>query len=282
MRPSRLIRFPRPARRFDPSAPVIGRLGPLVTRLARSKEELRAAQALRYRVFYEELSAIPSATARFLKRDKDRFDRHCDHLLVIDTSLPAPGIVGTYRLLLDRHARDAGGFYSQSEFDLSPLTSANSGRNMLELGRSCILPKYRSKRTMELLWHGIWAYCLRNNVDIMFGCASFAGTSLQDHAAALGWLSRTARLDRIEDCPVNTPAGVDLAALEDAPCDERRIVAALPPLLKGYLRVGARIGSHAFVDRQFNTIDVLVVLKVSDIHPRYVSHYGADASRFAA
>ncbi|MEL6946330.1 MAG: GNAT family N-acyltransferase [Pseudomonadota bacterium] len=268
--------------RLDPAAPVLGRLGSLIVRLARTKSEVRAAQALRYKVFYEEMSAQPSAANRLLKRDKDRYDRYCDHLLVIEQTADGEKIVGTYRLLLPEHAATAGGYYSQSEFDLTKVLAQNPAKRFMELGRSCILPAYRSKRTMELLWHGTWHYALENAVDVLFGCASFAGTDPDAFAGSFALLQQGSTLDDSEDCASVIADAVSLKTYADAPFDPRRALFALPPLLKGYLRLGAQVASHAVIDRQFGTTDVLVVLKVANISPRYLSHFKADASRFAA
>jgi len=273
--------LPKPKRSLNPAAPLLGKLGHLETRLARTKADICAAQSIRYRVFYEELGAIAPPSMKVLRRDKDAFDKHCDHLLVIDRSVGKGKIVGTYRLLLEDHACSVGGFYSEGEFDLVPLIAANPGHRLMELGRSCILPDYRSKRVMELLWQGTWAYAVKNSVDILFGCASFPGTDPQAHGAALSWLAQNATLGE-GDCPAATPDSLTLSNLNADIGNERRAVAALPPLLKGYLRLGAKIGSQAVIDRQFDTIDVFVVLKVADINPRYLAHYGADASRFTA
>ncbi len=279
--PSSQSRFLKPKRVLDPAAPLLGKLGVIETRLARTKAEIRSAQSVRYTVFYDELGATAPPAMKILRRDKDSFDRHCDHLLVLDTSNNSKRIVGTYRLLLDDHAESARGFYSESEFDLTPLKAASRGKRLMELGRSCILPDYRSKRVMELLWQGSWAYCVNNNVDIMFGCASFHGTDPEQHSAALSWLAENAALTG-EDCRSTRTDSLKLTELGRFSGNERRALASLPPLLKGYLRLGAKIGSHAVIDKQFGTIDVLVVLKVADINPRYLAHYGADASRFAA
>ncbi|MEM1038086.1 MAG: GNAT family N-acyltransferase [Pseudomonadota bacterium] len=269
-------------RKLDPNAPVIGRLGSLVVRLARTRTEVRAAQALRYKVFYEEMSAKPSAANRLLRRDKDRYDRYCDHLLVIEQSGTSETIVGTYRLLLPENAAAAGGYYSQSEFDLAKVLKVNSGKRFLELGRSCILPEYRSKRTMELLWHGTWSYALTNKIDILFGCASFEGTDPQAFSGSFAMLQQNSMLPDEEDCTSPLKASVSLHGFAEASFDPRRALFALPPLLKGYLRLGAKVASHAVIDRQFGTTDVLVVLKVAEISPRYLSHFKTDASRFAA
>jgi len=270
-----------PEYRLDPEARSLGKLGHLETRLARNEAEIHAAQTVRYQVFYEELGAVAPPELKLIHRDKDRFDHFCDHLLVIDTSGENEKIAGTYRLLLDKHATAAGGYYSESEFDLSSLKHANHGERLMELGRSCILPDYRSKRVMELLWQGTWAYAVNNKVDILFGCASFTGTDPQKHRTALSWLAENAILES-GDCPATVADKVDLTKIADNGADGRKALAALPPLLKGYLRLGAKVASHAVIDHQFGTTDVLVVLKVADINPRYLAHYGADASRFAA
>ena len=271
-----------PKRAFNPNAPLLGRLGNLVTRLACNEAEIRAAQAIRYQVFYEELKAVASPSLQLLKRDEDKFDDYCDHLLVIDRSEHAEKIVGTYRLLQDNQALFAGGYYSESEFDLTSLKASSKGNKLMELGRSCILQEYRSKRVMELLWQGAWAYSNNERIDIMFGCASFPGTCPSEHSKALSWLAHNACLDEGDCSPSKTHQVLHLKDMPEYHTDQRRIIAALPPLLKGYLRLGAKFGSHAVIDPQFDTIDVLVVLRVSDINPRYLAHYGSDASRFAA
>lgn len=258
-------------------------MGNLETRLARSEDEVIEAQRLRYDVFYREMGAQPSTETARTQRDQDAFDSCCDHLLVIENGGDdGEKIVGTYRLMLESHRQKAGRFYSADEFRLDDLQNVNRGRRFMELGRSCILPDYRSKRTMELLWHGTWAYAVQNKVDIMFGCASFQGTNPEEFAGALGWLHQNAVLNHKEDCSACIDDSIDLSALDTSNVDARRALAKLPPLLKGYLRLGAKVASQAVIDRHFGTIDVLVVLKVSDINPRYLAHYGADASRFAA
>ena len=269
----------------DPQAPIVGELGPLQTRLARSHKEVKSAQAIRYKVFYDEMGGIPSSDNRISKLDQDNFDNHCDHLLVIDTDQDRQEIVGTYRMMIQSQCQHAGGFYTQQEYDLAPLLAANPHASFLELGRSCILPQYRTKRTMELLWHGTWAHALENEIDIMFGCASFAGTNPQTFCDALSWLGQNAALDSSEDCPAVVPHSVSLKNFRPSNGTEgnlRRAMADMPPLIKGYLRLGAKIGSWAVVDHQFGTTDVLVVLKVAQINPRYLTHFGVNASRYAA
>ena len=220
---------------------VLGRVGNLEVRLAGSRQEITAAQRLRYDVFYREMGAQPDPESAKAELDTDIFDDFCDHLLVIEKADDGTDkIVGTYRLMLESHMRAVGRFYSDSEFNLSPLRAANKNKRFLELGRSCVLPEYRSKRTMELLWHGTWTYALRHGVDIMFGCASFHGTDPADFADSLGWLNSHACLDAMEDCKACRQDSIDLATLKVLESDSRRALAKMPPLLKGYLRLGRK------------------------------------------
>ncbi|TIU95475.1 MAG: GNAT family N-acetyltransferase, partial [Mesorhizobium sp.] len=174
----------------------LGRIGNLEVRLARNEAEIAAAQEVRYRVFYDELGARKNLFQVQDRRDADHFDPLCDHLLVFDTSLSGPEhrrIVGTYRLLQQEIAAAAGGFYSEGEFELTNLIARHPGQRFLELGRSCVLPEYRSKRTIEALWQGIWAYINHYGIGVMTGCASFHGIVPAAHAEALTYLAHHCR-----------------------------------------------------------------------------------------
>lgn len=271
-------------RRFDPMSPVLGRIGQLEVRLARRPAEVRASQKLRYHVFYEEMSAQPSKLQKMTRRDRDGYDRYCDHLLVLDHSRGGAipnRIVGTYRLLRGEMAILAGGFYTAQEFDIAPMLARHEGTRFLELGRSCVLKEFRGKRTVELLWQGIWSYVLGHDIDVLFGCASLAGTDPEALALPLAFLRQNAPAPAEWRVRAHAKVGIFPPDSADA-VDARRALAALPPLLKGYLRLGGYIGEGAVVDHQFGTTDVLVVLPRANINPRYIGHYGADASRFAA
>lgn len=264
-------------------------MGGLEVRLAVTKKEIRKAQRLRYKIFYEQGSAIPDRTAALIRRDICRFDRVCDHLLVIDHEarggrfgLRKPKIVGTYRLLRQEVAERNFGFYSADEYDIAPLLARQAGKRFLELGRSCVLPEYRGKRTVELLWHGIWTYVCHHRVDVMFGCASLEGTSPSELALALSFLHHHARAADEWRARALTPRYVSMDFLAKDAINMRQALAALPPLLKGYLRVGASFGDGAVVDHQFGTTDVLVILPVSAIEARYTSYFGQTAERRAA
>ena len=268
-----------------PSGDILGRIGHLETRLARSPAEIDAAQAVRYRVFAEEMSARLTPDAIRRRRDTDAWDMVCDHLLVLDTSIAGNAveqIVGTYRLLRQEVAAVSGGFYSQSEFDVDALVARHPDKRFMELGRSCVLPDYRTRRTVELLWQGCWAYALKHGADVMFGCASFPGTIPAEHALALSFLHHNVRAT--DEWSVDAlPAfhrTMDMMPAEGI--DVKKALAAMPPLVKGYLRLGASIGAGAVVDHAFGTTDVLVVLPIGRISGRYINYYGADAGRFSS
>ena len=266
-------------------AATLGRIGTLEVRLARNPAEVAAAQEVRYRVFYDELGARQFDLNSTAGRDADRFDEVCDHLLVFDTSLPGPDhrrIVGTYRLLRQEIAVAAGGFYSDGEFELKKLVARHPGQRFLELGRSCVLPEYRSKRTIEILWQGIWAYINHHRVGVMTGCASFQGTVPAAHAEALSFLAHNCRasLEWYVRAVPGRYCPMDLVPAEAI--GMKSALAAMPPLIKGYLRVGAKIGDGCVIDHQFGTVDVFIVMPVREIAARYVSYYSGEAERFAA
>jgi putative hemolysin len=267
----------------DFAAAVLGRIGTLQVRLARSEAEIAAAQEVRYRVFYDELGAR-NDTLSTERRDADRFDAACDHLLVFDTALPGPEhrrIVGTYRLLRQERALANGGFYSEGEFEFGKLVARHPGQRFLELGRSCVLPQYRSKRTIELLWQGIWAYVSHHNIGVMAGCASFHGTVPAAHAEALSFLAHHCRTSAEFDVRAVADRYRSMDLMPAEAINARSAAMALPPLIKGYLRLGAKVGDGCVVDHEFDTVDVFVVLPVREIDQRYISYYG-EPHRFAA
>ncbi|CAN7146247.1 GNAT family N-acetyltransferase [Neorhizobium sp. LjRoot104] len=267
------------------SGDVFGRIGTLETRLARSEREIDAAQAVRYRVFVEEMNATLNPEAMRSRRDVDAFDAICDHLLVVDNAIEGDiedQIVGTYRLLRQEVALANNGFYSASEFDIEPLLARHPDKQFMELGRSCVLPDYRTKRTVELLWQGNWAYSLKHGMNAMFGCASFPGVLPEEHAMALSFLHHSV-LTKDEWAVSALPElyrSMDLMPMEGL--NARKALSLLPPLIKGYLRLGAMVGDGAVIDHAFNTTDVLIVLPIASISDRYITHFGADAGRFAS
>ncbi|HEX2114091.1 MAG TPA: GNAT family N-acyltransferase [Alphaproteobacteria bacterium] len=267
--------------RFDPI-----KAGALEVRLADSAAEIDAAQALRYRVFFEEMAAHPSAEAAAAKRDRDAFDEYCDHLLVVDhkRGASADGVVGTYRLLRRSAAEKGGGFYSATEFDIAPLIAYPG--EILELGRSCVDRAYRTRPTMQLLWRGIASYVFQHDITLMFGCASLPGTDPKALAVPLSYLhhnhlappSLRARAlpDRYVEMNLLPPGEVDADAAV-AQIDARSAIAALPPLIKGYLRLGGLVGEGAVIDHQFNTTDVCIIVVTDRVTEKYFSHYQRQA-----
>jgi L-ornithine Nalpha-acyltransferase len=258
------------------TAPVNIRVGELELRLAESDAEVEAAQALRYRVFYEEMTAKPTPAMASARRDFDRFDEVCDHLLVIDRrrGLGVVGVVGTYRLLRRAVAAKIGGFYSADEFDIAPLL-AHPGE-LLELGRSCVGPDHRSRAVAQLLWRGIADYVLHYNVTLMFGCASLPGIDPAKLAAPLSYLYHHHLAPESLRARALPDRYVDMRLLSPGEFDPKSTLDKLPPLIKGYLRLGAFVGDGAVVDSQFHTTDVCVIVKTDWVTGRYYRHYTRD------
>jgi putative hemolysin len=268
-------------KRFQPPK-IYGRFGSLEVRLARKRGEIRRAQRLRYKVFYEEMSAVPDALAMLSRRDEDAFDAVFDHLLVVDRGDQKDGprwrrskVVGTYRMLRQEVADLNDGFYTQGEYDIAPLLAAKPDYSFMELGRSCVLKPYRNKRTLELLWQGVWSYVREHGADVMIGCASFEGTDPSVHAEALSFLYHTALAPEDWRVRAHEHLRVDMNMLPREAVNVRAAMKALPPLIKGYLRVGAHVGDGAVIDHQFGTTDVFIIMPVEAIKSRYFDHFGA-------
>lgn len=272
------------ASRKDALPMSFGRKGSLEVRIAQSAAEIDAAQALRYHVFYEEMSATPDEQTRATRRDVDRFDAFCDHLLVVDHKLAGEeggvfrpeAVVGCYRLLRQEVARKNGGFYTASEFDIQPLLDrAGPDMQFLELGRSCVLPQYRNRPTVELLWHGIANYVASRNLDVMFGCASFEGTDPAALALPLSYLYHYHMTPSDWYVRALPDRFVEMNLLPKEEINQRHAWRMLPPMIKGYLRAGCYIGDGAVIDEQFGTIDVLILFPVAQISERYATKFGS-------
>lgn len=260
--------------------PVLAASGALEVRLAETEHEVMLAQRLRYQVFYEEKSAIPSEEMRATRRDFDKFDDVCDHLLVVDRDVHdadgQPLVVGTYRLTREKDAEKVGGFYTAGEFDLGRMISGMpKGTKYLELGRSCIHRDYRSRPgAMQLLWKGLMAYVARFDIDVMFGCASFPGVDPQALALPLSYLHHHHPMPKDLLVSARSELYVAMDMLPPQAVDAREGIRALPAILKGYVRAGCCIGDGAVIDRQFDTIDVFIFFPLSGIDARYKSRFG--------
>ena len=242
-------------------------------RLAETPEEVEAAQALRYRVFYEGMAAKPTDEMAAARRDFDSFDEYCDHLLVLDSARGdgAGAVVGTYRFMLRGSAARRGQFYSADEYDISRLL-AHEGE-IMELGRSCIDEAYRTGPTMQLLWRGIAEYVLAHNVELMFGCASLPGIDPDELALPLSYLYHH-HLAPPALRPWALPhryVAMNRTTAEAAAAPRARQM--LPPLIIGYLRIGGTVGEGAVVDYDFGTTDVCIVVKTEAVTDRYYRHY---------
>ena len=247
--------------------------GALQVRLAGSSDDIDAVQALRYRIFYETMGARPPARMARLRRDSDPFDAICDHLMVLDHArgTGADAVVGTYRLIRREAARRCGRFYSAAEYDITRLVTYPGP--VLELGRSCVDPAYRARAVMPLLWSGIAAYVFHYDIALMFGCASLPGTDPNQLAVPLSYLYHR----HLAPPELRTRAlperYVDMRRLDPDGIDPERALGTLPPLIKGYLRLGGFVGDGAVIDHQFNTTDVCVVVKTDLVAEKYSRHY---------
>jgi len=236
--------------------------GDLVMQLARSNEDLEAIQRLRYQVFTEEMGAVfPEAVDGL---DCDRFDPWCKHLMVKEAR--SGRIVGTYRVLTPANAKRAGGYYAAQEFDLSGL--GPMADQFVEIGRSCTHPDYRDGSVIMMLWAGLIEFMTHGGFRYMLGCAS---VSLRDDGvtAAEVWRVARAMMQERPDAPRVTP-------LNRYPVEKLDSVlpARVPPLIKGYLNIGARICGAPAWDPDFNTADFPVLLDMHAMDPRYRKHFG--------
>ena len=253
--------------------PVDVRFGSLQVRLAEGEAEIDAAQALRYRVFYEEMGAEPTSDMARRRRDFDKYDAVCDHLLVIDHArgTGADAVVGTYRLIRREMAAQSGGFYSAAEYDLGAIPGHPG--EILELGRSCTDASARNGTVARLMWRGISAYVFHYRIEIMFGCASLHGTDPDALALPLAYLHHFHRAPDALCMRALPERHVEMNRLAKEEIDPVRAQSVLPPLIKGYLRLGGFVGDGAVIDRPFNTTDVSIIVKTDLVTDKYYRHY---------
>ena len=247
--------------------------GDFEVRLAATAAEVDAAQALRYRVFYEEMTAHPTPQMAALRRDFDAFDEVCDHLLVLDRRRGdgPEGIVGTYRLIRRAAAAKIGRFYSSAEYDIQPMVDYPG--EVLELGRSCIEKDARNTATMQMLWRGIALYSFHYNIQVMFGCASLPGTDPSQHSLAMSYLHHHHLAPPEIRVRALASRFVDMNVLPPGSYDPRKAMARVPPLIKGYLRLGGYVGDGAVIDHEFDTTDVFIIVKTELVTEKYIRHY---------
>ncbi|MAH05140.1 MAG: GNAT family N-acyltransferase [Pseudomonadota bacterium] len=242
--------------------------------IADSPALIEAAQKVRYQVFYDEYGATPNDEMARKRMDFDKYDVMTDHLVVVDRRQSENlGVVGTYRLLRANKLHEGHDFYTADEFDIHRLKE--SGADLLELGRSCVLPEYRTRPVLQLLWEGIAQYLAEHKIDLMFGCASFNGTDVSKIERELSYLyhyhlaSDSLRARALDDLYVD----MNILPKNEISHNMKRVFANLPPLIKGYIRLGASIGEGAIIDHNFNTIDVCIILPTHLVTERYLKHY---------
>ena len=244
-------------------------------RLATTDEEVASAQRLRYRVFVEEMGATPRPEDATLRLERDRFDPFFDHLILLDHHAnhgdPMDRVIGVYRLMRKEAALSGPGFYGAGEYDLSTLI--DGGREIVELGRSCVAAPYRGGAAMHILWNGLAEYVLSRGIEIMFGVASFHGTDPDELAHALSYLhsKHLAPPDlRVKALP---PARAEMDRIAEPDIDRKRALREIPALIKAYLRLGGFVGDGAFVDHAFNTTDVCLLMDTTRMTARYRDYY---------
>jgi putative hemolysin len=221
---------------------------------------VKEAQRLRYKVFAEEMGARLAPHAEDL--DVDIFDNYCEHLLVRDNETLK--VIGTYRVLPPHRAKEMGCFYSDSEFELVRLRHLRE--KMVEVGRSCVHRDYRSGGVIMALWSGLGQYMKKNNYEIMLGCASVPMGDGGHYAASLAKKLSAAHLTDVE-YRVFPKLALPIEELN------HQLEVEPPALIKGYLRLGAKICGDPAWDPDFNTADFLTMLRLDEIHPRYAKHF---------
>lgn len=246
--------------------------GNLTLRLAENEADVHAAQRLRYRIFCEEMGGVANLAVQQQKRDFDQFDDVCYHLLVIDNNRVGDArVVGTYRLLTRSNMKKIGSFYTETEYDISPLK--NYDGEIMELGRSCVEQQYRTRPVIQLLWQGIGSFIAATDVKLMFGCASFHGVNAREHHHALSYLYHF-HLAPKEIRPTALPTHyVDMNFMKKEDIVPRAAINALPPLIKGYLRLNGVVGDGAVLDYAYNTCDVSIVVQTDLLKASYAERY---------
>jgi L-ornithine Nalpha-acyltransferase len=242
-------------------------------RLAQGADDLAGAQRLRYRVFVMEMGGTGPLVDHAAQLERDEFDPLFDHLLLIDPGVdPATHdhVVGAYRLLPSDRV-GGGRFYSESEYDLTPLR--DGGRRLLELGRSCVHPDHRGGTAMFHLWNGLADYVLERGIEILFGVASFHGTESAQYAHALSWLHH----HHLAPPPLRVRARAgqrqDMALIAPEQLDKVAAMKAVPALIKAYLRLGGFVGDGAWRDVAFNTTDVCLVMDTARMSEKHRAFY---------
>jgi len=244
----------------------------LTLKIAKTETEIAAAQRLRYRVFVEEMGAETTLENHKLRQECDAFDPYFDHLILQDTTKnDSDNVIGVYRLMRGDVAKNGIGFYSASEFNLSKIV--NSGRCVMELGRSCIDPMHRGGIALHMMWNGLAQYVQDHEIEVLFGAASFPGRDVGVINQALSFLHYNHLAP--EDLRVCADARncLDMNILPQNEVEKLTALKQMPPLIKAYLRLGGFVGQGAFVDQKFNTIDVCLLMDTQRMSMKYKALY---------
>lgn len=243
-------------------------------RIATSERDLHAAQRLRYRVFVEELGGDGPLVDHANRFERDEFDPVVDHLCLIDKRRNADDldhVVGVYRLLPGLRGEEFGRFYCDGEYDLTRLRA--SGRSLLELGRSCVHQDYRGGSGMFLLWNALADYVLDLGVEVLFGVASFHGTDALALAPSLSWLHYHHLADEALRPTARAEGYQAMDLVPPDQLDRREAMTGMPALIKAYLRLGGRVGDGAYIDRDFNTTDVFLLMDTAAMSEKHRKFY---------
>ncbi|MEP5730903.1 MAG: GNAT family N-acyltransferase [Sulfitobacter sp.] len=241
--------------------------------LADTPETLRAAQRLRYDVFVRELGGGGDMVDHAQGLEQDALDPFFDHLVLRDDNSDA--VVGVYRVLRPEKAQEAGRYYSQSEYDLTPLL--RSGRRILELGRSCLHPAYRGGTGMHHLWSGLATYVAEHRIEILFGVASFHGTDISRLTQPLSLLHHRHLAPKALRVKAQEGAFQRMDLIDADQLDRKAAMMQIPSLIKAYLRLGGTVGEGAFIDHTFNTTDVCLIMDTAQMSERQARMYGRAA-----
>jgi L-ornithine Nalpha-acyltransferase len=255
----------------DPRLVSLAQNGRFSVRIIRTSRELRRAQRLRYGAFYRELPGTPSIVARLTRRDVDSFDSICDHLIVLQNGQSE--VLGTYRILRQELAEHYGGFSTAEKFDINNLLARHTDINFAEVGRSCVLPSLRKKGIIGLLWTGVYHYALAHNIGAMFGTAALVGTDIKNLERELSFLHHYAGAPEVWRARALPKVYVNMDRIPKTLIDTKAVFRRLPPLVKGYLRLGAYVGDGAVVDRKFGVTFVFFVLPMFRVDARYLMHF---------
>ena len=239
-------------------------------KIAESNFEIKKAQSLRYKIFFKEKKIKKKSFKFLLQRDYDFYDKISDHLIIIDNNREIrDNVIGTYRLLRGNCAKLYRGFYTEQEFDISNLKKNFSSKDILELGRSCVHPQYRSGIILKLLWQGISNYIKMYKIKILMGCASFHGTNPSKFKDEFSLLYKSYRLP--EDYDVKSLQSNEISFNKNI--NHSTILNKLPPLIKGYLKAGGMVSENFYIDKEFETIDYCVIMLIEKIVSRYQNKF---------